>query len=268
MIDLLARLRRAAAKDPELTLDTLQLLISRAVVQGVISGDEGHMLQRILSLSDRPLSEVMIPKPAVVAVEASAPIPRIIDCYLQCGYSRLPVYEESVDNIIGIIHVKELLRFWHKPARNLRAVEFIRLPNFFPGTMKVAVALTEFRKRKISVAVVIDEYGAPQGLVTAEDMIEEIVGEMRDELDRERSYHRPAGDGWLIVAADMPVAKFCELAGCAIATRARTVSGLVQERLQRIPVAGEQFRIDGIACQVVDATPAKLITIRVLPGGG
>jgi putative hemolysin len=153
-------------------------------------------------------------------------------------------------------------------VKNLRAVEFIRLPHFFPGTMKVTQALTEFRKRKISIAVVIDEYGAPVGLVTAEDLIEQIVGEMRDELDRERSYHRPAGDGWLIVAADMPVAKFCELAGCAVATRARTVSGLVQERLQRIPVAGERFRIDRLACQVLEATPAKLVTIKVLPGGG
>lgn len=264
---LLKRLRRAAP-EPELTLDRLHLLLSQAVVQQLIGPDEGHMLQRVLSLADRPLSAMMIPKSAVVAVPAEAGITEIIERYQACGFSRIPVYEDNADNIIGIIHLKELLRFWHRPVRNLRAVEFIRLPHFFPGTMKVTQALTEFRKRKISIAVVIDEYGAPVGLVTAEDLVEQIVGEMRDELDRERSYHRPDSDGWLIVAADMPLAKFCELAGCAVDSKARTVSGLVQERLQRIPAAGEEFRIDGLACRVLEATPAKLITIKVLPASG
>ncbi|MDI6740286.1 MAG: CBS domain-containing protein [Candidatus Edwardsbacteria bacterium] len=264
MFDLLHRLRRAVKKDPELTLDDLHLALSRAAVQGVITGDEEHMLQRILSLSDRPLSGVMIPKAAVVAVDASAGIARIIDCYLKCGYSRLPVYEDSADNIIGIIHVKELLRFWHKPVKNLRAVEFIRLPHYFPGTMKVTVALTEFRKRKISIAIVIDEYGAPQGLVTAEDLIEEIVGEMRDELDRERLYHRSGGGGSLIVDADMPLDKFCRLAGCAVDSGARTVGGLVLERLQRIPAPGERFRLENLVCEVAEGTAAKLVRIKVL----
>lgn len=264
MLDLLALLRRAADKNPEPTLDALHLLISRAAVQGVITGDEGHMLQRILSLSDRPLSDVMIPKASIRAVDASAAIPEIIDCYLRCGYSRLPVYEESADNIIGIIHVKELLRFWHKPVRNLRAVEFIRLPHFFPGTMKVAVALTEFRKRRISVAIVIDEYGAPQGLVTAVDLIEEIVGEMRDELDQERRYHRPSGDRAFIVEADMPLAKFKELTGCAVDSRARTVAGLVLERLQRIPSPGERFRLGNLDCEVADGTPSRMVRLKVV----
>jgi CBS domain containing-hemolysin-like protein len=263
MIDLLARLRRAALKDPELTLDALHLLISRAAVQGVITGDEGHMLQRILAMSDHPLSGAMIPKATMVAVAASATIPGIIDCYLRCGYSRLPVYDDKPDNIIGVIHVKELLRFWHKPVKNLRAVEFIRLPHFFPGTMKVAVALTEFRKRKISVAIVIDEYGAPQGLVTADDLIEEIVGEMRDELDRERSYHHPAGDGEFIVDADMPLAKFRELTGCAVDSHSRTVAGLVLEQLQRIPAPGERFRLGNIACEVSEGTPSKMVRLKI-----
>ncbi|HTY07723.1 MAG TPA: CBS domain-containing protein, partial [Candidatus Edwardsbacteria bacterium] len=219
-------------------------------------------------LADRTLAEVMVPKAAMVTVAASADIAAIIDRYHACGFSRIPVHEDGPDNIIGIIHVKELLRFWHKPARNLRAVEFIRLPHFFPGTMKVAAALTEFRKRKISIAVVIDEYGAPVGLVTAEDLVEQIVGEMRDELDRERSYHRPADDGGMIVDADMPVADFCQLTGCAVDTRARTVSGLVQERLQRIPAPGERFQLGGLACQVLEGTPAKLATLKVFPARG
>ncbi len=267
MIELLARLRRAASRDPEPTLDSLHLLISRAAVQGVIGGDEGRMLQRILSLSDRPLAAVMIPKAAVVAVEASAPISRIVDCYLRAGFSRLPVYEDDPDNIVGIIHVKELLRLWHKPAKNLRAVEFIRLPHFFPGTMSVTAALTEFRKRKISVAVVIDEYGAPGGLVTAEDLVEEIVGEMRDELDRERRYHRPAGGRAVIVDADMPLDKFRELTGCTAPSKARTVAGLVLERLQRIPTPGERFRLGSVSCEVAEGTPARMIRLKVHPLG-
>ncbi|MCU0606658.1 MAG: CBS domain-containing protein [Candidatus Edwardsbacteria bacterium] len=267
MTGLLARLRRAAAPGPEPDLDALHVIISRAAVQGVVSGEVGRMLQRILSLSDRPLSAVMIPQAAVVAVAAGAGIGEIVDRYLQCGFSRLPVYDGTPDNIIGIIHVKELLRLWRRPAKRLTAVEFIRLPHFFPGTMTVAAALTEFRKRRISVAVVIDEYGAPQGLVTAEDLVEQIVGEMRDELDRERTYHQPAPDGSLVVDADMPLQKFRELTGCRAESRARTVAGLVLERLQRIPPPGERFRIDALSCSVTEGTPSRMIRIRVVRAG-
>jgi putative hemolysin len=174
------------------------------------------------------------------------------------------VFDDSPDNIIGVIHVKELLRFWHKPVKNLRAVEFIRLPHFFPGTMKVAAALTEFRKRRISVAIVLDEYGAPQGLVTAEDLVEEIVGEMRDELDRERRYHRPAADGSLIVDADMPLDQFRALTGCAIDSRARTVAGLVLEQLQRVPSIGQRFRLGSARCEVIEGTPSKMVRLKVV----
>ena len=250
---------------PPVSVEDLHLILSRAVLQNVISRDEGHMMQRILSLSHAPLSGAMVPKARMVSVAASAPVGQIIATFLKCGFSRLPVYEETPDNLVGIIHVKELLRLWDRARKNLMAIEFIRLPHFFPQTMKVAQALSEFRKRKISVGIVIDEYGNPVGMVTAEDLIEEIVGEMQDELDREPEYCRPQPDGSLVVDPNMPLDKFRLLAGVEIRSRVHTVAGLVLEELQHIPASGEKFKLRGLECQVLESTPTKIISLRIRP---
>ncbi len=250
---------------PPPSVADLHLILSQAVLQGVISRDEGHMMQRILSLSQAPLAAAMVPKSQMVSVEASAPVAQIIATFLKCGFSRIPVYEENPDNLVGIIHVKELLRLWDRARKNLMAIEFIRLPHFFPQTMKVAQALSEFRKRKISVGIVIDEYGNPVGMVTAEDLIEEIVGEMQDELDHEPDYCRPQPDGTLAVDPNMPLDKFQLLAGVEIRSRARTVAGLVLEELQHIPAPGEKFKLRGLECQVLESTPAKIISLKIRP---
>ena len=262
MPKLFQRLGGRRPKPSEITIDHLHLLISQAVSQENLSRDAGHMMQRILALGDTPLSAVMVPKAQAIGVQASAKMPQIIEAFLKSGHSRLPVYEDSFDNVIGIIHVKELLRFWHRSARNLRAVEFIRLPNFFPQTMKVAQALSEFRRKRISVGIVIDEYGIPAGLVTTEDLIEEIVGEIADELDHEFRHHRLLGDGSYIIEASMPVEKFAEIFGCRPRPGSHSVGGMVLESLQRIPREGETFQLCNLQWEVVEATATKLIKLK------
>jgi len=235
------------------------------VAQGRIPPDAGHMMRRILALSETTLAEVMIPKARVTGVQASDRLARVVETFLKSGHSRLPVYQDSFDNIVGIIHIKELLRLWGRPTRNLRAVEFIRLPNFFPQTMKVAQALAEFRRSRISVGIVIDEYGIPSGLVTAEDLVEEIVGEMSDELDREFRHHRLLADGTYLVEASMPLEKFAEVFGCRPDSRSHSVGGMVLEALQHIPAEGERFHLCGLDWEVAEATSSRLVKVRVAP---
>ncbi len=201
----------------------------------------------------------------MTAVQAADKLSRVVEVFLKSGHSRLPVYQDSFDNIIGIIHIKELLRLWGRPVRHLRAVEFIRLPSFFPQSLKVAQALSEFRRRRISVGIVIDEYGAPAGLVTAEDLVEEIVGELSDELDREFRHYRLLEDGSYIVAAEMPLEKFSEAFGVRIDSKAHSVGGWVLERLQRIPSPGERFSLSGLDWEVAEAIPSKVVKFRIRP---
>lgn len=265
MKSLLRLLRGIKSPEAEPTPQSIGRLLAEAVASGRVPPDAGHMMRRILALSDTPLSEVMIPKAQVTGVQASDRLARVVETFLRTGHSRLPVFQDSLDNVVGIIHIKELLRLWGRPARNMRAVEFIRLPHFFPQTMKVAQALAEFRRSRISVGIVIDEYGIPAGLVTAEDLVEEIVGEMSDELDREFRHHRMLADGSCLVEASMPLEKFVELFGCRPQTRSRSVGGLVLESLQRIPTEGERFSLCGLDWEVAESTSSRLVKVRIGP---
>lgn len=263
LLRLLSRKRSPAA---EPTAESLSRLLSEAVTQGRLPPDSAHMMRRIMALSQTTLAEVMIPRTKVTCVSASDCLSRVVEAFLKSGHSRLPVYQDSFDNIVGIIHIKELLRLWGRPSGRLRAVEFIRLPNFFPQTMKVAQALAEFRHSRISVGIVIDEYGVPAGMVTSEDLIEEIVGELSDELDREFRHHRQLPDGSCLVEASMPLDKFSELFGLKPRGESHTVGGLVLEELQRIPREGERFRLYDLEWEVSESASNRIIKLKIRPG--
>lgn len=259
-------LRKLKLGNPgKLDAQELQRLLARAVSQKAVSRDEGHMMQRILSLSQTPLWEVMIPLPQVSTIEASAKLDQIIELCLKSGHSRFPVYEKTPDNIIGIIHVKEVLRLWRKKTGNLRAVEFIRLPVFLPQTIKVSQALAEFRKKKISIALVINEYGTPSGLITSEDLIEEIVGQMQDELDREYQYLRQFDSRSFLADARMPLDKFTEQFKIRTGSKAHSLAGFLFEELQRIPLPGESFKLQGLEFTVTEGTASKIYKLKVSP---
>lgn len=258
MPDILNFLNKCLKRQPELSHHQLQALLTRAMQHRVLSKEEGFMMRRILNLADTPISSIMIPKSQLVCLEASATMGQIVDAFLKWGFSRLPVYDTDQDNIIGIIHVKELLRFWHRSAKNIRAVEFIRLPNFFPQTMKVAQALSEFQKRNISIAITIDEYGIPSGMITTEDLVEQIVGELYDEYNVEIRYYRLMENGHYLIDAGIPLDKFQEMFKLNLESQAHTLSGYILEKLQRIPLPGEKFRIHNLECAVEEGTPSKL----------
>lgn len=265
MKKLLARLLKREDRQPEVTEEDIGRLVSQALAQGRLPADAGHMIKRILALSHTSLAEVMIPKAQITGVQASDRISQVVATFLSSGHSRLPVFQDSPDNIVGIIHIKELLRLWRKSGRHLRAVEFIRLPHFFPQSLKVVQALSEFRRLGISIGIVIDEYGLPAGLVTAEDLLEEIVGELRDELDREKRYHRLLADGSYSIDGDMPLEKFSEIFGRRPQGKAHSVGGLIIDHLQRIPSPGEKFQFLGWRWEVLESSPSRLIRLRASP---
>ncbi len=264
MNDIVKFLNSCLQRQPELSHHQLQALLTRAMQHQVLSKEEGSMMRRILNLADTPISSIMIPKSQLVCLEASATMGQIVDAFLKWGFSRLPVYESEPDNIIGIIHVKELLRFWHHPSKNIRAVEFIRLPNFFPQTMKVAQALSEFQKRNISIAIALNEYGIPSGMITTEDLVEQIVGELYDEYNVELRHYRVMENGHYLVDAGIPLDKFQEVFKLNLESQAHTLSGYILEKLQRIPLPGEKFRIQQMECSVEEGTPSRIRKLMIV----
>src|SRR5262249_4616125 len=179
-----------AEKETEETKDSngeneLQAFLDVGEEEGIIEESEGALIQSVIRFSDRTAVEVMTPRTNIVAVEANTPLEGVRDVMIESKYSRLPVYLEQIDNIEGVIYVRDLLKHWANGEMCLKAVEIARPTYFVPETKPIDELLPEMQKAKTPMAIVIDEYGGIAGLVTLEDMIEEIVGEIEDEDEPE-----------------------------------------------------------------------------------
>lgn len=158
-------------------------LIDAGEEEGVIDEEEGEMIQGIFELRDTAAKEIMVPRVDMVCIDSKTPIDQILQLIMDKGYSRIPVYEDNLDNILGILHVKDLLKYWGQ--EDVVIDQILRQPFFVPETRRVGALLKDLRAKKSSIAVVLDEYGGTSGLVTVEDILEEIVGEIQDEHDVE-----------------------------------------------------------------------------------
>ena len=172
--------------EAQITAEELRLIVERGGEQGILEAEEEQMINAVIELGDRRLHEVMVPRIAIVALPASSTFDEAVDRIIDEGHSRLPVYETSVDEVVGILYAKDLLPFLKSSSdapSNLRAM--LRTPVFVPESMTIDDLLHEFQRRKVHIAIVLDEYGGTAGLVTIEDLLEEIVGEIQDEYDVE-----------------------------------------------------------------------------------
>lgn len=181
--------------------EDVQELIDEGAEKGVISADEVEMIQSLIEFGDIVAREIMIPRTDMVTISRGSTLREVIQLFIQHGHSRLPVYQKDVDDIIGVLHIKDLLAYWESPADTVLPEENMRRPYFIPEGKKVTELLAELRARKIHMTIVLDEYGGTAGLVTLEDIIEEIVGEIHDEYDDEdQKIIRISGDTILVDA--------------------------------------------------------------------
>jgi CBS domain containing-hemolysin-like protein len=169
-----------------MSTEELRILVERGGEQGILEAEEEQMIQAVIELGDQRIHEVMIPRIDMVSLPADATLEEVIDKVIDEGHSRIPVYEETIDEIVGILYAKDLLPFL-KPSSGAPATlrPMLRTPVFVPESMSVDDLLHEFQRRKVHIAIVLDEYGGTAGLVTIEDLLEEIVGEIQDEYDTE-----------------------------------------------------------------------------------
>ncbi|MCF6179656.1 MAG: hemolysin family protein [Geopsychrobacter sp.] len=248
------------------TEEELQNLIDASEQKGIIDEDEGDMLQSILELDETIVREVMVPRTAMVCVDAEEPLSAILAAILKSGHSRIPIYKENNDNIIGLVYAKDLLRFWGQSLDEIKLEDVLRSPFLVPESKLVSELLQEFRETRIHIAIIIDEYGGTSGLVTIEDLIEEIVGEIRDEYDLEEDWLVEEPNGTVLVDGRLNIEDFEEHFAIDVKReKFDTVGGYVVEYLGRVPAAGERFEINSLELLVVAGNQRAVRQLRIFP---
>jgi len=258
--------RRFSYRPQANTEEELQELIDASEQQGIIDEHEGDMLQSILELDETILREIMVPRTAMVCADADAPFSQILSTVLKSGHSRIPVYRGNVDNIIGLVYAKDLLRYWGRPIDDIPLEEVLREPYLVPESKLVSVLLKELRESRVHIAIVIDEYGGTSGLVTIEDMIEEIVGEIHDEYDREEEWLIEQPDGSLLADGRLNIEEFEEYFGVEVAReKFDTVGGYIVEHYGRVPHVGEQVKVGDFDMLIVQGDQRAIRQVRIFP---
>ncbi|MEA2546744.1 MAG: magnesium and cobalt exporter, family [Chloroflexota bacterium] len=243
------------SNEAQITAEELRLIVERGGEQGVLEAEEEQMINSIIELGERRLHEVMIPRIAIVALPASATLEEAIDKLVEEGHSRIPVYEETIDEVVGILYAKDLLPFLKSssgPRPAIRAL--LRPPVFVPESMTIDDLLHEFQRRKVHIAIVLDEYGGTAGLLTIEDLLEEIVGEIQDEYDTEEPMVVRLSDDEARVDGRADVDDLAELFDLNLeledADEYDTVGGLVYHRIGGVPSPGDQIDVNGLTLTV------------------
>ncbi len=231
--------------------------------------DERAMIRGVMTIGDRVVREAMTPRPDIAALPADTALDKAARYALEYGFSRVPIYTDSVDHVIGILYAKDLLREILKET-HLPITKIAREPMFVPESTRIDDLLTEFQQERVHLAIVLDEYGGTAGLITLEDLIEEIVGEIADEYDpaaAENQLARREGDA-LMLDGRAPLASLEELGVHIEAADFDTVAGLVFDRLGRIPIVGDTVQIDGLSVVVEQMDGRRVAAIRAVAEPG
>lgn len=229
-----------------------------------IQDNEHEMISGILSMEDATAREIMVPRPDVIAIPVEMAIPDVVEIALRAGHSRIPVYNETIDRIQGIVYAKDLLRFVTDEVTGVQLRDMVRPALFVPESKRVDDLLRELRQSKVHMAVVVDEYGGTAGIVTIEDILEEIVGEIQDEYDRELPLYQFGSTGEITVDGRMSVEELSELIGIELPeTESETVGGFIQRQLGRIPEPGETVQAGQVAIRVESIERRRVRTLRV-----
>jgi putative hemolysin len=239
----------------QISTEELKLLVERGGEQGILEAEEEQMIHAVIELGGRRVHEVMVPRIDIVALASTAGLEEAIDKVVEEGHSRIPVYQETVDEVVGILYAKDLLPFLKNGSGqrpSLRAL--LRTPVFVPESMSIDDLLHELQRRKVHIAIVLDEYGGTAGLVTIEDLLEEIVGEIQDEYDVEEPMVVRISDDEARVDGRAAVDDLEEIfdtqLGLADDDEYDTVGGLIYHRVGGIPSPGDQVEVDGLTLTV------------------
>ncbi len=251
-------------KKKEVSEEQVIQVLEEGERSGAIDKTEHELIKSILEFTDTTVKEVMVPRTDVFAVDITMQRDRLLQSLIDQGYTRVPVYRESIDNIVGIIYTKDLIGMLEH--RDLIILQDIIRPAYMvPESKKISLLLKELQKNRQHMAIVIDEFGGTEGIVTAEDIIEEIVGEIRDEYDDEQSDDVTFSDGATVVSGGMSIHNFNEQFSTDIPEDSQydTISGFLHQLTERIPELHEEIKYENVSFTVVKKNERRIRQVKI-----
>ena len=258
---------RGMPKGPFVTEDEIRHLVDVAEEEEEIEEEERELIHSVFEFGDTIVREVMVPRPDMITIKGSATLDEALSVIIDAGFSRVPIYENDNDNIVGVLYAKDLMKRLHEESGGARVNSLGRAPTFVPEQKKVSELLRDMQEQRVHMAIVVDEYGGTAGLVTIEDLIEEIVGEIVDEYDQEEPLVEPIDDNTIRVDAKMPIDEVNELWSVDLPHEEwDTVGGLVFGLTGRVPLTGETVRFDGIEFKTERVTGRRIQKVLISKG--
>jgi putative hemolysin len=243
----------------------LRIVVSQSTRHGEIEEQEQEMLYKVFDFADKEASDVMVPRPEVVALSVDLPPEQCLEAVMDSPYTRYPVYRESLDNVVGILHVRDLFSaLRERGMHEVKVEELVRPAHIVPETKDLAALLTEFRRANQHMAIVVDEYGETEGIVTLEDLLEEIVGEIEDEFDLPDESVEQVDDDTIRVDGTFPIDDFNERFRTDLpAEDYHTLAGFVFGVLGRQPEVGDDISHDGMRFDVLEVEGSRINKLAV-----
>lgn len=246
------------------TEDELKSMVDAGHQGGVLEQDEREMIYSIFELGDTLVREIMVPRIYLSALDVETSLEKAVDALVESRYSRMPVYEDTVDNIVGLVYAKDLLKAWRAGEAMDTLHKVLRPAHFVPEAKRVDELLDEMQAAHVQMAIVVDEYGGVAGLVTLEDIVEEIVGEIRDEYDEEEEFpFQDLGNGAYLVLGRVDINEFNETMHSDLPRdEADTLGGFIYSQIGRVPVNGESLQVNGLRLTVEQVSGRRIRKVR------
>jgi len=249
-------------RGPFVTQEEIRSMADVGHAEGVIEEHEREIIHSVFKFGDRTVAQIMVPRPDIVAIDVESSVSAAVDLTLEHGLTRLPAYRGDLDHIEGVLHAKDLLDLLHRGRKDVPLAEVMRSVRFVPETKRAAELLREMQKEKFHLAIVSDEYGTVAGVITIEDLLEELVGEIDDEYDEEASDLVPLEGGRWRINATLPITDLNAALGTSFPhDRWNTVGGLLFGLLGRVPAEGESVVEDGWLLSAEKVRGRRIVTV-------
>ena len=247
-------------KNPFVSREELELILKESYETGVLERDEREMIEEIFDFSETSVKEVMVPLIDIIAAPETATVAELIKLIAGSGHTRIPIYHDRIDEVIGTVNATDLAGI----SCDSFIKDVIRSPYIVPESASIETVLKDLQRNKKHIAIAVDEFGGVSGILTLEDIIEEIVGEIEDEYDTYEGAEWERRPGAIVVDGKMHIDEFNEEFGQKIAAKdAETIAGFVTERLGKLPVVGDNLTCDQLSFRVTDATDRRVISVEI-----
>jgi putative hemolysin len=252
-------------RGPFVTEEELRLLVTVGEEEGVLEEEETEMIHSIFEFADTTVREVMIPRIDMVTLESDTTVDEAVDLALEAGFSRIPVYEENIDNIIGVLYTKDMIKQLREGHNSFPVRDLVRAAYFVPETKKLDDLLREIKQKHVHMVIIVDEYGSVAGLVTIEDLVEEIVGDIQDEYDREEKLYEQVSENEYVFDAKISIEEFNDLMDQELEdVDYETLGGFLYAQLDKIPTVGDTITFNNLTFTVLSTRGRRITQVRVI----